>query len=457
MTDISQIENELATMVDSGHIETDPDVTADYSVDHVAPKVVIFPSDTEQVARVIEYANRKNLTIIPWGSGSKVAMGIPPERLDLVIGTSRLNQIVDIDAANLTSTVQAGVTFKEIQSRLTSKEYGCYLPMDPPFCNSATIGGILASNSTGPRRLLYGLPRDIVLGVRFVAPNGEIVGSGGKTVKNVSGYDISKLMIGSAGTLGILCETTLRLLPLPERMETLLLSYESLSTAAAFVNRVFESSLLPAAVEVMDSGSFSNVGMDGAIRISAGDQVVAIALEGFAEAVTRMGIEMKEMAQKTGSMVEVLLREEKHNIFWSAISNLVPSMVERFPRLITLQLNFPISEWERMMAFVEETMVGSSLEHAILTHAGSGVSLINVLIGQEDNVITGRAIKAIEKLFAHGRDAGSCLVVQRAPTHVKGDLPTWGEAGSDLPMMKRIKQRLDPSGVMNPGRFVGGL
>jgi glycolate oxidase FAD binding subunit len=444
-------------MVGREHIKTDPGVTTDYSVDHVAPKVVIFPSDIEQIASVIEYANRKNLVIIPWGSGSKVAMGIPPERLDLVIGTSRLNQVVDIDAANLTMTVQAGVTFQEIQSRLTSKEYGCYLPMDPPFCNSATIGGILASNSSGPRRLLYGLPRDIVLGVRFVAPKGEIVGSGGKTVKNVSGYDISKLMIGSVGTLGILCETTLRLLPLPERMETLLLSYESLSTATAFVNRVFESSLLPAAVEVMNSSSFSNVGMDGAIGFSAGDHVVAIALEGFVEAVTRMGIEMKEMAQKTGSKVEALLREEKHNIFWSAISNLVPSMVERFSRLITLQLNFPISKWEHMMAFVEETMVGSNLEHAILTHAGSGVSIINVLLGQEDNVITGKAIQAIEKLFAHGREAGSSLVVQRAPTHLKGDLPIWGETGSDLHMMKRIKQQLDPSGVMNPGRFVGGL
>jgi FAD/FMN-containing dehydrogenase len=455
--DFSQIQNELATVVGLEHIETDPDITTAYSVDHVRPKVVIFPSDTQQVARVTEYAQNKNLAIIPWGSGSKVSMGNPPERFDLVISTSRLNQVVDIDAANLTLTVQAGVTFKEIQSRLTSKENRCYLPMDPPFCNSATIGGILAMNSTGPRRILYGLPRDIVLGVRFVAPNGEIVGAGGKTVKNVSGYDISKLMIGSAGTLGILCETTLRLLPLPERMETLLLSYESLSAAASFVNRVFESSLLPAAVEVMDSSSFSSVGMDGAIEISAGDQVVAIALEGFVEAVTRMGIEMKEMAQKTGSKVATLLPEEKHTIFWSAISNLVPSMVERFPGLITLQLSFPISKWVHMMAFVVETMAASNLEHAILTHTGSGVSLINVLIGQDDNATTGRAIKAVEKLSTHGRDAGTRLVVQRAPTHVKGDLPTWGETGSDLPMMKRIKQELDPSGVMSPGRFVGGL
>jgi glycolate oxidase FAD binding subunit len=455
--DFSQIQNEIATVVGPDHIETDPDVTTAYSVDHVRPKVVIFPSEALQIARVTEYANRNNLAIIPWGSGSKVAMGNPPERFDLAIGTSRLNQVVDIDAANLTVTVQAGVTFNEIQSRLTSKEYCCYLPMDPPYCESATIGGILAMNSTGPRRLLYGLPRDIVLGVRFVAPNGEIVGAGGKTVKNVSGYDISKLMIGSAGTLGILCETTLRLLPLPERMETLLLSYESLAAAAAFVDRVFESSLLPAAVEVLNGSTVSNMGMDGAIRISAGDQVVALALEGVVEAVTRMGIEMKEMARKTGSKFEALLREEKHTMFWSAISNLEPSMVERFPGLITLRLSFPISERVHVMDFIRETMAASNLEHAIMTHAGSGVSIVNVLIGQEDNVLTGKAIKAIEKLFAHGRNAGIRMVVQRAPTPVKADLPTWGETGSDLPMMKRIKQQLDPSGIMSPGRFVGGL
>jgi FAD/FMN-containing dehydrogenase len=163
------------------------------------------------------------------------------------------------------------------------------------------------------------------------------------------------------------------------------------------------------------------------------------------------------MAQETGSKANALLREEKHTRFWSTISNLVPSMVERFPRLITLRLSFPISEWVHMMAFVEETMAASNLEHAILTHAGSGVSIINVLIGQEDTVITGKAIEAIEKLFAHGREGGGNLVVQRAPTYLKGDLPVWGETGSDLTMMKRIKQQMDPSRVMSPGRFVGGL
>jgi FAD/FMN-containing dehydrogenase len=166
--------------------------------------------------------------------------------------------MLDVDTANLTITVEAGVKFRDIQARLATEEDRCYLPLDdlkteageficsdrshsgsflpidPPFSEKATIGGIVAANSSGPRRLLYGLPRDLVLGIRFVTPTGDIVGAGGKTVKNVSGFDISKLMIGSLGSLGIICEITLRLLPLPENMETLVFTFDSFSDAGGF-------------------------------------------------------------------------------------------------------------------------------------------------------------------------------------------------------------------------------
>jgi FAD/FMN-containing dehydrogenase len=131
--------------------------------------------------------------------------------------------------------------------------------MDPPFSEKATLGGIVAANTTGPRRLLYGLPRDLVLGVRFVTPKGDIIGAGGKTVKNVSGYDVSKLMIGSLGSLGILCEMTLRLLPLPEKMETLLFSFDSFSDAGAFAAAILGTKLLPAAVEVVNRATLEHM------------------------------------------------------------------------------------------------------------------------------------------------------------------------------------------------------
>jgi len=481
MTDFAKIYNALAGTIGKEFIKTEPEAITEYAVDNIAPKAVLFPRNTHEVSEVVTYANRENLAVVPWGSGSKMAMGNPPKRLDLLVCTSRMNHMTDVDTANLTITVEAGVKFRDIQARLATQEdrcylpledlvteanevicsdraqSGCFLPIDAPFTHSATIGGVVACNSSGPRRLLYGLPRDIVLGVRFVAPNGEIVGTGGKTVKNVSGYDISKLMVGSLGTLGILCETTLRLLPLPERMETLLVSFGSLSDLHAFVNRVFETQLLPAAVEVMNSSAFSNLKAGGVPDFGFGDYVAAVALEAFEPAVNRMRVEMLDMAKAAGAKGDTSIQQEQHRRFWLAVSNLVPSLAGRFSSLITVQLNHPISEWKEILEFAENTLSTSHIEHTILARAGNGLCQINLLINQGDTAGIGKGIDAIDALLGRCRKAGGNLVVQRAPTELKQELPMWGETRLDFPIMKRIKEQLDPSCIMSPGRFVGGL
>jgi glycolate oxidase FAD binding subunit len=458
MADFTQISDGLARIIGQEPIKTKPDVIAQYAVDNATPKAVIFPKNTQQVSEVVTYANRKNLAIVPWGSGSKMAMGNPAKRLDMVVCTSRMNHMTDVDTENLTITLEAGVKFRDIQARLATQENrGCFLPIDAPFTNRATIGGIVASNSSGPRRLLYGLPRDIVLGVRFVAPNGEIVGTGGKTVKNVSGYDISKLMIGSLGTLGILCEMTLRLLPLPERMETLLVSYGSLSDASAFVKRVFETQLLPAAVEVMNSSAFINLKMGSAPDFGSGGYVVAVALEAFEEAVKRMRAEMLDMARATAAKGHASIQEDQHRRFWLAVGDLFSRLAGRFSGLITVQLNYPISQWKEIIEFADNTLSTSHIEHAFLARAGSGLCLINFLIDQANTAAMDKGVEAIGTLLGRCRKAGGNLVVQRAPTELKQDLPMWGERPSDFVVMKRISEQLDPAGIMSPGRFVGGL
>ncbi len=220
-----------------------------FSVDGVIPEAVVYPANLSQVSEVIKLANREKWAVTPWGSGTKMEIGLVPKRLNLVLCASRLDKIIDIDVANLTVTAQAGVKLGDLQDLLGGAENRCFfplegdlkaqadymcsgrdykgvfLPLDPPFPDKATLGGIIATNSTGPKRLHYGLPRDLILGMRYVSPTGEIIGMGGKTVKNVSGYDVSKIMIGSLGTLGIIGDITLRLLPLPEQCATLLVSF----------------------------------------------------------------------------------------------------------------------------------------------------------------------------------------------------------------------------------------
>ncbi len=481
MTDRTDLSTGLAEILEKDLIETDADVTSRYAVDRALPKAVVYPTKAEQIAEVVRFANQEKLTIIPWGSGTKMAMGNSPDRLDLVVSTARLNRLKDVDAANLTITVESGVKFRDIQARVATEEdrcylplgdldleedemicsershSGCFLPLDPTFSDKATIGGIIASNSTGPRRLLYGLPRDVVLGVRFVASDGKIVGAGGKTVKNVSGYDISKLMIGSMGTLGILCDMTLRLLPLPERMETLLLSFGSLSDASTFADRIFETNLLPAAVEVTNENTLKNLGVESTLEFGKGDYIVAVALEAFEEAVNRMAIEMRDLAVGFGSKTDAAVEEDEHLRFWLKVSDLGQTLQGQSSSLISAQLNCPISNWNALTQFADETLLASGIQHTLLAHAGSGVCLVNLLPEMDDATGGKRAAGVVDKLFKNCLDVGGNLITLKAPSDLKGDLPLWGQPGQDTLIMRRLKESLDPSGVMSPGRFVGNI
>jgi len=474
MVDGSQIADGLVGVLSETQVKTDAAVLSQYAVDGVKPKAVVFPSSTRQVADVITYANEKKLAVVPCGGGSKLSMGNPPKRLDVVLCTTRMNHMTDVDTANLTLTVEAGVKFLDIQARLATEDdrcylpledlttdadevicsdrshSGCFLPIDAPYSSSATIGGIIASNSSGPRRLLYNLPRDIILGSRFVAANGDIIGTGGKTVKNVSGYDISKLMVGSSGSLGVLCEMTLRLLPLPEEMETLLFSFDRFSDAARFANRIFESPLLPAAVEVMNNEAFANLRIDNVPDYAPGAYVCAVALEAYPEAVSRMRMELKEMAKDANCTSDTVLQEDRHRPFWFGVGDLVPAVADRYKGLVSAQLNYPISNWTEILEFAGKTLSENKLDHTVVAHAGSGVCLINFLVDGNSSNLVG----TIQKLLDKCREAGGNLVVQKAPAEMKRDLPIWGSPGSDVILMKRLKEKLDPQGIMSPGRYI---
>jgi len=480
VAELKQTLEELAKIAGADRLKTDPSVTAQYAVDGVVPKAVAFPKDTKMVAALVQCAFRANLAMVPWGSGTKMAMGNPPRRLELVVCMARMNHMLDVDTANLTITVEAGVKFRDVQARLATEEdrcylpledlkteagdfvcsdrshSGCFLPLDPPFSEKATLGGIVASNTTGPRRLLYGLPRDLVLGVRFVTPKGDVIGAGGKTVKNVSGYDVSKLMIGSLGSLGILCEMTLRLLPLPEKMETLLFSFDSFSDAGAFGAAILGTKLLPAAVEVGNRAALKNMDFRGSLDFTPGSYVVMVALEAFDEAVARMRKELLAMAPHFKAKAHALVQEDKHRLFWLTVGELQGSAGQRFPRLVALQLNYPLSAWKTIFEFSDKTLSQAGLDYTLLCHAGNGLILINLLPapkGADDKTL----VEAVRMLLAECRKSGGNLAVHRAPADLKKALPIWGEPGSDLALMKRIRTELDPSGVMSPGRFAVDL
>ena len=471
----------LKDMLKAEWIKRDPETLSAHAVDGMAPKAVAFPESLEQVSQVVKTAQKEKWAVLPWGSGSKIGIGNSPSHMDLVISTNRLNKIIDMDTANLTVTVQAGVKFRDLQTSLAGEEnrcylphegpttvsdeavcsdrdhMGCFIPMMPPFSHSATLGGIIAANSSGPVRLLYGLPRDMVLGVRYVAADGEIVGLGGKTVKNVSGYDMCKLMIGSRGSLGILGEMTIRLLPLPERFGTCLSGFSGLDAASRFVDQVFETSLLPSAVELLNWRSNGLLVEEGALEMDGNGYAVAVALEGFGEAVERMGADIKEMASASGAENNVYLPDDPHRIFWDAYSNLVSRLSLGYPEMVSLRLNYPIARYLDVIQLVESICGEQELAHALQVHAGSGITMIHLLLEPGDAKSGDSVVSVAKTLLGKCQSISGNLVIERASAHIKGQLPVWGTPSQDLALMKRIKEQMDPYGLFSPGRFVGGI
>ena len=481
MADVTEKLKNLSEKIGRDFVKTDAATVAQFTIDGFAPAAVIFPKNTTEVSDVVKFANAHHLSIVPWGSGSRIRMGNPPEKLDLVVSTKRLNHMLDVDTQNLTITVEAGVKLRDIQARLATEEdrcylpledlevaadeiicsdrshSGCFIPLDPPGSEKATIGGVVAGNASGPRRLLYNLPRDIILGVRFVTPQGDMPGSGGKTVKNVSGYDVSKLMVGSMGSLGIITEMTFRLMPLPEKMETLLFGFDSLAAAHGFVNRILKTKLLPAAVETMNAAAYAHLGFTGAPDFSPGRFVVSISLEAFAPAVDRMEREMLQMAKDNGAESSAVLVEHKHLQFWLAVSDQATSLDTKYRNLIRAKINYRMSQWKNVLEFADNALTALNIDHTLQAHSGSGICLINLLLDEKADGLKQKAPAFLEDLLQLSRRFGGNTVIQNAPTDMKPKLKIWGDIGSDFVAMQLLKKQLDPNGVMSPGRFVGGL
>lgn len=481
MGDLQEKLRRLSETMGPDRIETGASVTEKFAVDGQRPKGAVFPRNTREASEGVKLANRENLSLIPWGSGTKMGMGYPPSRVDLIMGSSRMNHMLDVDTANLTITVEAGVKFRDIQARLATEDdrcylpledlttrqdelicseranSGCFLPMDPLFCETATIGGIVAANSSGPRRLLYRFPRDHLLGVRFVSPSGDIIGTGGKTVKNVSGYDISKLMVGSAGSLGFICEMTFKLLPLPEHMETLFLMFNTLGEAAALTEAILNTPLLPAAVEIMNPRACEMLSEANGPVGASNAYGVAVAMEAFAPAVKRMTDEILAMGKNMGTAGDISFQEDDHRRFWLTVSHFQNAGHKGSGNPIAFQLSYPVSLMARVVSDAEKVLMERNVDHSLLVHGGTGACVVILSADPEGSEVEKRVVPLIFDLLTRCRREGGNLMVLNAPPALKSRMPVWGEVGDDLQVMKRIKTQVDPSGIFSPGRFVGGL
>jgi glycolate oxidase FAD binding subunit len=446
----------LREIVGESHIIQDPDQLKAYAVDGKKPKVVVTPATIDEVSSVVAYASQEHHAIIPRGNGTKMEMGGIPKKMDIVLSTGRLNRITDRDCENLTLSAESGLTLGEVQRGLAKVGKGYFLPLDPPFTDEATLGGIVATNSSGPKRLLYGSARDMMIGAKAVFPNGDIVVSGGKTVKNVSGYDMCKLLIGSYGTLGILCEMTFKLLPLPEKEATLGLSFAVLEGADGFVRELRSSQLIPSSVEILNGLAVQKMRYSMSMPPN-GNYLVAVGLDGVAESIDRQVSEMSEMGKKHGTLEAVTLDAEKHQAFWVALRDFSLRLRDEDSNVISMKSNFLISKCGEVLGSYEKIAQGLGIHCAFLSHAGNGILYIHVLPGKGFRSKVDSLVELIEKLTAEAAKNGGGLVVESSPPSIKKKVDVWGQSRSDYLVARRLKEQIDPAGILNVGRFVGGI
>jgi glycolate oxidase FAD binding subunit len=449
--EVDRLKRRLEEIAGREHVHAGP-AAAGFAVDGVSPALLVYPASQEEVSSVVTACAETGAAIIPWGGGTAMGMGNRPARADVAVVLDRLNRIVEFDAANLNVTVEAGMRLADLQVELAKQRE--FLPLDPPAEGKATVGGILAANGSGPCRLLYGTARDWVLGMRVVLPNGERIRCGGKVIKNVSGYDMNKLFIGSLGTLGIISEATFKLLPLPAVRAGVAGVFAGLDQAAGVVTKVLESVLLPEAMELLDPDAVALLGTT--LGLDATGYGLAVSFAGSRETVERQVRDFTGLFREAHARATATLPDERTATAWKDIRNVFDLMPGPPPERITCKIAVLISRTAEMLAAAERLGRRHRLRAAVTAHAGSGVVRACYLLGPEAPPVEILA-SSLEDLRRESEKAEGSLVLQAAPAALKAHLDAWGKPGGAFEVMRRLKADFDPRGLCNPGRFLGGI
>jgi glycolate oxidase FAD binding subunit len=434
----------LADIVGEPHVLTGVGCSP-YVVDGRTPLAVVAPGRHDEVAAALRVAGEEGLPVTPWGGGTKVGIGAPPARPGVVVSLHRLDRLVEHEPGDLTATLQAGMTLGALQEALG--RHGQWLSLDAAEPERATLGGILAANAAGPRRHLYGTARDLLLGVTVVLADGTVVKGGGKVVKNVAGYDLPRLLIGSFGTLGVIVEATVKLRPRPDVDALIAARFGDLAAAGEAVKAVMASDLVPSALDLADGEAVRAAGLgDGK------DCAVILGLDGLAAQVAWQREEIDRLLPPLGMRGALTLDGQERDRAWASLGRLAhrafpdAGAVMRWG-VLPVQVSKVMSEGYQIAA-------RQGLRAAFRAHAGVGSVSAVLSAGGGD---AGAVVATLEAWRALVAGTGGHALLEWAPLAVKEQVPVWDAPGAAQRIMARLKAELDPQGLLNPGRFVGGI
>jgi glycolate oxidase FAD binding subunit len=434
--------DKLRSLVGPEHVLAGVDCSP-YVLEGRTPDAVVFPGSKEEIGAILGLAGEEGIPVLPWGGGTAVGIGAPPARVGIVLGTKRLDRVLEHEPGDLTATAEAGVTLGALQAHLGRR--GQWLSLDPADRDVATVGGILASNASGPRRHLYGTCRDLLIGVTVVSADGTVVRGGGKVVKNVAGYDLPKLFIGSFGTLGVLVEATFRLRPRPDADRLAVVRFERLAESGAAARAIMASDLIPSALELVDAGASRALGLGEGSALFFG-------VDGIPEQVEWQCAELERLVRPLGATGSEVLEAQARDALWRQLGELGGRGAEDVAAVMkwgVLPTQLP-GLMEQAAAVAEK----NGLRAALTAHAGIGIARAVLSGGRAD---INAVVATLGAWRAAANAAGGHSMIEWAPLPVKERVSVWDEPGPATRLMQSLKARLDPRGILNPGRFVGGI
>lgn len=418
---------------------------APYVIDGVRPAAVARPHTPEETGALLAAAGESGAGVVPWGGGAHQHLGGTPSRMDLVIETTRQAGITDYNPEDYVVAVRAGTRFRDLQAALAAHHQ--WLPIDPPGAQTATIGGVIAANRNGPRRLLWGSIRDLLIGIRVALPTGEVIKAGGKVVKNVSGYDLTKLFVGSFGSAGVITEATFKVSPHPGEGLTIFATVPDLAAAHRLTGDVLRSYLLPSALEAANPEALRHLTAAAGIGEPPADGWgVLLLVEGLPESQTRHVNEMRTLIKGRGRIE--IIGGTAHTALWNAVAEF-PSPAAH-PGSVVCRAGGPIARWIDLVHALDTARPADGPVE-VLAHAGSGLLYAACPAGG------GGAMAAA--LGRGAEETGGYTALEVAPPPVKETLSLWGAppgAGA-LELMRRLRKAYDPRGIMVPGRLGWGL
>lgn len=448
----------MKQIVGDENVETSSMSLHSYSYDATpgfrkTPDVVISPTSTEEVRDIVKICNENKIPITPRGSGTNLSAGTTPLEGGVVLLFKHMNRILEIDEKNLTMTVQPGVVTKNIIDQ--AEEKGLLYPPDPGSMDISTIGGNINENAGGLRGLKYGVTRDYVLGLKIVLPNGDIIETGGKLAKDVAGYDLTRLFVGSEGTLGIITEAILKLVPLPEYKKTLLATYEDMDDAARTVSKIIENKIIPTTLEFMDQPTVEVVEEYNQIGLPTDAKAILLIEQDGPETIVDRDLEkIARICEDLNAVtVSIAKDEEEANLLRTARRTALSTIARLRPTTFLEDATVPRSQVAPMVKAINEIALKYDIKICTFGHAGDGNLHPTVPTDIRSKEEFHRVEQAFVEIFEKAVELGGTITgehgvgAMKAP-HLKLKL---GDEG--IKAMKGIKHSFDPNNIMNPRKL----